>query len=25
MPCDTAWPQEQDDVVRRWVAAGKPA
>ncbi len=25
MPCDTAWPQEQVDVVRRWVAAGKPA
>ena len=25
MPCDTAWPEEQVDVVRRWVAAGKPA
>lgn len=25
MPCDAEWPQEQVDVVRRWVAAGKPA
>jgi len=25
MPCDAAWPPEQVDVVRRWVAAGKPA
>jgi hypothetical protein len=25
MPCDTAWPQEQVDLVRRWVEAGKPA
>jgi hypothetical protein len=25
MPCDTAWPQEQVDVVRRWLEAGKPA
>jgi len=25
MPCDTAWPPDQVDVVRRWVAAGKPA
>jgi hypothetical protein len=25
MPCDTAWPQEQVDVVRRWLETGKPA
>ena len=23
MPCDTAWPPDQVDVVRRWVAAGR--
>jgi hypothetical protein len=25
MPCDGAWPAEQVDVVRRWVAQGMPA
>jgi len=25
MPCDTAWPEDRVDVVRRWLEAGKPA
>jgi hypothetical protein len=24
MPCDGAWPDEQVDVFRRWIAAGMP-
>ena len=24
MPCDGAWPPERVEVVRRWIAAGKP-
>jgi hypothetical protein len=24
MPCDGAWPQDQVDLFRRWVAAGCP-
>jgi len=25
MPCDDAWPQEQVDLLQRWVDAGTPA
>ena len=25
MPCDVAWPNDQIDLLRRWIAAGKPA
>ena len=25
MPCDSAWPTDQIDLFRRWIAAGKPA
>ena len=25
MPCDTAWPQEQVDIFRRWAEGGKPS
>ena len=25
MPCDGAWPDEDVDKVRDWIAAGKPA
>jgi hypothetical protein len=25
MPCDGAWPQDQVDLFRRWVAEGTPA
>lgn len=25
MPCDGAWPEEQVELFRRWVAQGKPA
>jgi hypothetical protein len=24
MPCDGAWPDEQVDLLRRWIAAGGP-
>lgn len=25
MPCDGEWPEEQIELFRRWIAAGKPA
>jgi hypothetical protein len=25
MPCDGEWPEEQIELFRRWMAAGKPA
>ncbi|MBK4347700.1 hypothetical protein [Lacisediminihabitans changchengi] len=25
MPCDGAWPAEQVELVRQWIAAGSPA
>jgi hypothetical protein len=25
MPCDSEWPPEQVDVLRRWIDAGMPA
>lgn len=25
MPCDMAWPEEQIELLRRWIAAGTPA
>ena len=25
MPCDGAWPTDQVEIFRRWVAQGKPA
>lgn len=25
MPCDTEWPSDQVDLLRRWVDAGTPA
>jgi hypothetical protein len=25
MPCDTEWPEEQIELVRRWVEGGMPA
>ena len=25
MPCDTEWPDEQVDLLRRWIGSGTPA